>query len=28
MWHNWQWFARYLWNEEVSPPMAEKPPTK
>jgi dipeptidyl aminopeptidase/acylaminoacyl peptidase len=18
MWHNWQWFARYLWNEEVT----------
>ncbi len=21
LWHNWQWFARYLWNEEVEIPL-------
>jgi dipeptidyl aminopeptidase/acylaminoacyl peptidase len=21
MWHNWQWFARYLWGEEVAIPL-------
>lgn len=20
MWHNWQWFARYIWNEEIEIP--------
>ncbi len=20
-WHNWQWFAKYIWNEEVEIPM-------
>ena len=20
MWHNWQWFAKYIWNEEVEIP--------
>lgn len=24
MWHNWQWFAKYLWNEEVTLPREEK----
>lgn len=23
VWHNWQWFARYLWGEEVSLPLDE-----
>ena len=21
-WHNWQWFAKYLWGEDVEPPVA------
>ncbi|MFC1557319.1 prolyl oligopeptidase family serine peptidase [candidate division KSB1 bacterium] len=21
MWHNWQWFAKYIWNEEVDTPL-------
>ena len=21
MWHNWQWFARHLWREDVSLPL-------
>ena len=21
IWHNWQWFLRYLWEEEVEPPL-------
>ena len=21
MWHNWQWFARHLWGEDVSLPL-------
>jgi len=25
MWHNWQWFARYLWGEEVSLPLDQEP---
>jgi dipeptidyl aminopeptidase/acylaminoacyl peptidase len=24
MWHNWQWFARYLWGEEVDLPLAHE----
>ncbi len=20
-WHNWQWFARWIWGEEVSLPL-------
>ncbi len=24
VWHNWQWFARYLWGEEVEIPVEEK----
>ncbi|MFW6140703.1 MAG: S9 family peptidase [Acidobacteriota bacterium] len=24
MWHNWQWFAKYIWNEEVEIPVEEK----
>ena len=20
-WHNWQWFAKYIWNEEVELPL-------
>ena len=23
-WHNWQWFNRYVWNENVELPMGEK----
>jgi dipeptidyl aminopeptidase/acylaminoacyl peptidase len=23
MWHNWQWFGKYIWGEEVELPMAE-----
>jgi dipeptidyl aminopeptidase/acylaminoacyl peptidase len=23
VWHNWQWFAKYLWGEEVAPPAAD-----
>ena len=22
LWHNWQWFARHIWNEDVSLPEA------
>jgi len=25
MWHNWQWFAKYLWGEDVSLPLEEEP---
>ena len=21
VWHNWQWFARYIWDEEVTIPI-------
>jgi len=30
MWHNWQWFAKYLWNEDVTLPVPvdEKPSSK
>jgi dipeptidyl aminopeptidase/acylaminoacyl peptidase len=21
MWHNWQWFAKYIWNEEIEIPL-------
>ncbi|HEX2091475.1 MAG TPA: prolyl oligopeptidase family serine peptidase, partial [Longimicrobiaceae bacterium] len=21
LWHNWQWFAKHLWGEEVEPPL-------
>lgn len=21
MWHNWQWFAKYIWNEEIDIPV-------
>jgi dipeptidyl aminopeptidase/acylaminoacyl peptidase len=27
-WHNWQWFAKWIWGEEVQVPVAtatEKP---
>lgn len=24
VWHNWQWFNRYLWEEEVELPVGEK----
>jgi dipeptidyl aminopeptidase/acylaminoacyl peptidase len=24
MWHNWQWFAKYIWNEEVEIPVETK----
>jgi len=24
MWHNWQWFAKYLWDEEVELPIEPK----
>ena len=24
VWHNWQWFARHLWGEEVRVPVTEK----
>jgi dipeptidyl aminopeptidase/acylaminoacyl peptidase len=23
MWHNWEWFGRYVWGEEVEMPIAE-----
>ncbi len=23
MWHNWQWFAKYLWGEDVALPLAD-----
>ena len=23
MWHNWQWFGKYLWNEDIELPMEE-----
>jgi len=23
VWHNWQWFAKYLWGEDVELPEAE-----
>lgn len=23
VWHNWQWFGKYLWNEKVSVPLEE-----
>jgi dipeptidyl aminopeptidase/acylaminoacyl peptidase len=25
MWHNWQWFARYVWEEEVAIPAGQAP---
>lgn len=24
MWHNWQWFAKYLWGEDVELPLASE----
>jgi len=24
LWHNWQWFARYLWQEEVEIPIEDR----
>jgi len=21
LWHNWQWFARHIWGEEVELPL-------
>jgi len=21
LWHNWQWFAKYIWGEEVELPL-------
>ncbi len=21
VWHNWQWFAKYIWGEEVQMPL-------
>ncbi|OVE79090.1 peptidase S9 family protein, partial [bacterium I07] len=24
LWHNWQWFAKYIWGEEVEPPLSNK----
>ncbi|GAI22042.1 unnamed protein product, partial [marine sediment metagenome] len=21
MWHNWQWFCKYIWNEEIEIPV-------
>jgi dipeptidyl aminopeptidase/acylaminoacyl peptidase len=24
LWHNWQWFARYLWHEEVDIPVEDR----
>ena len=24
IWHNWQWFSRYLWEEEVEMPLPDK----
>jgi hypothetical protein len=23
VWHNWQWFAKYLWDEEVELPLPD-----
>jgi dipeptidyl aminopeptidase/acylaminoacyl peptidase len=23
MWHNWQWFGKYIWNEDIELPMKE-----
>jgi dipeptidyl aminopeptidase/acylaminoacyl peptidase len=27
-WHNWQWFNKYIWNENVELPMGLSKPTK
>ena len=24
IWHNWKWFAKHIWNEEVTLPTAPK----
>jgi dipeptidyl aminopeptidase/acylaminoacyl peptidase len=24
MWHNWKWFAKYIWNEEVALPLKKE----
>jgi dipeptidyl aminopeptidase/acylaminoacyl peptidase len=24
MWHNWKWFAKYIWNEEVALPLIKE----
>ena len=24
VWHNWQWFAKYLWGEEVPIPLEDR----
>jgi hypothetical protein len=24
MWHNWQWFAKYIWGEKVELPLKKK----
>jgi len=24
MWHNWKWFAKYIWNEDVTLPLAQE----
>jgi hypothetical protein len=21
LWHNWQWFAKHIWNEDVEIPL-------
>jgi len=26
VWHNWQWFAKYIWDEEVELPLPEPEP--
>jgi dipeptidyl aminopeptidase/acylaminoacyl peptidase len=27
-WHNWQWFAKYLWGEEVTIPLEDEVPAR
>ncbi|MGD9347529.1 MAG: S9 family peptidase [Candidatus Aminicenantes bacterium] len=24
IWHNWQWFAKYIWNEDIALPLARE----
>ena len=28
VWHNWQWFAKYLWGEDVQLPLGAGGDTK
>jgi len=28
MWHNWQWFAKYVWGETLNLPLASRDSTK